>query len=266
LFWIYNCRKMKFVLVEKNNRVGVITLNRPDKRNALNAEFVAELSKAFKDFAKDEEVKVIILRANGEVFSAGADLKYLQDLQQNSYNENLQDSINLKNLYLQIYQLDKVVIAEVGGHAIAGGCGLITACDFVFAANEAKFGYTEVKIGFIPAIVMVFLLRKLSETHAKELLLSGFLINAQKAVEMSLITQIVEKKELRKFVESYAQDLVRSNSAASMGLTKTMIAKVQGMDIDQAMDLATKTNATVRESDDCKRGIEAFLNGEQIFW
>ena len=183
---------MGFVNVERKDSLGIIILNRPEKRNALNAAFVSELIGVFDELEKDEQVKIIILRANGEVFSAGADLKYLQELQQNTFEENVEDSRLLASLFLKIYQLRKVVIAEVQGHAIAGGCGLISVCDFVFTVDEAKFGYTEVKIGFVPAIVMVFLLRKLGETHVKELLLSGYLITAQKAREFGLINKIID--------------------------------------------------------------------------
>ena len=257
---------MGYVKTEIKDHLGIITLDRQEKRNALNADFVQELIDTFDDFESDAQIRVILLRAKGDVFSAGADLKYLQDLQSNSYEENLEDSKHLKNLYLKIYQLDKVVIAEVLGHAIAGGCGLISVCDFVFSVNEAKFGYTEVKIGFVPAIVMVFLLRKLSETHAKELLLTGYLVNAQKAVEMGLITKIIDKNDISNFTESFASDLIRNNSSNSISVTKGLIAKVQSMTMEEALDLATKTNADVRNSEDCKRGIAAFLNGEQIFW
>jgi methylglutaconyl-CoA hydratase len=257
---------MEYVQIEKRDRIGFITLNRAEKRNALNAAFVEELAAKFKDLEDDNQIKVVILRANGVVFSAGADLKYLQDLQANSYDENVEDSRRLMQLYLQIYQSELIVIAEVGGHAIAGGCGLITVCDFVFTVDEAKFGYTEVKIGFIPAIVMVFLLRKLSETHAKEILLSGYLIKAEKAREIGLVNKIIDKKQIQVFTENFAKDLLKMNSAASMSMTKTMIAQVQDMPLEQALELAVERNATVRGSDDCKRGIEAFLNGEQIFW
>ena len=257
---------MGFVNVERKDSLGIIILNRPEKRNALNAAFVSELIGVFDELEKDEQVKIIILRANGEVFSAGADLKYLQELQQNTFEENVEDSRLLASLFLKIYQLRKVVIAEVQGHAIAGGCGLISVCDFVFTVDEAKFGYTEVKIGFVPAIVMVFLLRKLGETHVKELLLSGYLITAQKAREFGLINKIIDKKDLSEFVESYASDLVRNNSANSLAVTKKLIGDVQSLNLEDALAAATEANATVRSSDDCKRGIAAFLNGEQIFW
>lgn len=257
---------MGHVKVERKDSLGIVILDRPEKRNALNAEFVSELIDVFETLEQDEQVKIIVLRANGDVFSAGADLKYLQELQQNTYEENVADSKLLASLFLKIYRLKKVVIAEVQGHAIAGGCGLISVCDFVFAANEAKFGYTEVKIGFVPAIVMVFLLRKLGETHVKELLLSGYLVTAQKAMEIGLINKIIDKKDLSVFVESYACDLVRNNSSNSLAVTKQLIGQVQSLDLEDAINLATESNATVRNSEDCKRGIAAFLNGEQIFW
>ncbi len=257
---------MNFILHEKKNGVGIITLNRPDKRNALNDVVVGELKEAFANFTADSQVKVIILRASGSVFSAGADLQYLQQLQTNSFAENLADSNSLKELFLQIYTLPKVVIAEVQGHAIAGGCGLMAVCDYAFSVPEAKFGYTEVKIGFIPAIVLVFLIRKISEARAKELLLGAKLIDAARAYEIGLVTGVVPVDELSAYTEGFASDLSQSNSAASMGLTKKLISEVQGMDLQSALSMAAETNARVRESADCKRGIAGFLQGEKITW
>ena len=257
---------MNYVLQEKKDRIGIIILNRPDKRNALNSIVIDELKAAFHDFASDSDVKVIILRASGTVFSAGADLQYLQQLQKNSYQENVEDSKRLKELFLLIYNLKKVVIAQVQGHAIAGGCGLMTVCDYAFAVPEAKFGYTEVKIGFIPAIVLVFLLRKISEARAKELLLSGQLIAADRAYEIGLLSKVVPADNLSAFAEDFATDLANSNSASSMGQTKQLISDVQGMDLESALNMACETNAWVRDSEDCQRGIAAFLQGEKITW
>ncbi len=257
---------MNFILQEKKDRIGIITLNRPDKRNALNSVVIEELREAFTAIEADEEVKVVILRASGTVFSAGADLQYLQQLQKNSYDENLDDSLRMASLFLQIYNLKKVVIAEVQGHAIAGGCGLMTVCDYAFVAPEAKFGYTEVSIGFIPAIVLVFLIRKISEARAKELLLGGHLIESNRAYDIGLVSKVVAADDLADYVESFAIDLAVSNSASSMGLTKRLISQVQGMNVEDALNLAAKTNATVRESADCKRGIAGFLDGEKISW
>ena len=133
---------MNFVEINAKNRIGYITLNRPEKRNALSAGMVSELIEAFSRIEREESVKVIIFRASGSVFSAGADLDYLQQLQQNTYEENLSDSNLFKELLLKIYLFPKPVIAQIQGHAIAGGCGLITVCDFAFSLPEANFGYT----------------------------------------------------------------------------------------------------------------------------
>ena len=257
---------MKFIHYSVNNRIGTITLNRPEKRNALSYELVAELKEAFTKAEEDDQVKVIVLKANGEAFCAGADLEYLQQLQKFSYEENLNDSNHLKELFLQIYTHSKVVIAQVQGHALAGGCGLATVCDFVFAVPDSKFGYTEVKIGFIPAIVMVFLLRKIGEGKAKELLLSGELFSAENVKQLGLINQVVALEKLESEVEAFARKLVESNSTQSMKLTKQMISKVQSLSVEDALQYAAEMNAHARGTDDCKKGIAAFLNKEKIRW
>src|SRR6187402_3023831 len=195
---------MKYIDYSVKNRKAFIVLNRPEKRNALSHELVAELKEAFQQAENDDKVKVVILKANGEAFCAGADLAYLQQLQNFSHEENLADSNHLKELFLQIYTLKKVVIAQVQGHALAGGCGLATVCDFVFAVPEAKFGYTEVKIGFIPAIVMVFLIRKIGEGKAKELLMTGDLIKAEEAIYYGIVNKIVSKEKLHDHVRAFA--------------------------------------------------------------
>ncbi len=257
---------MEMVLFEVKERIGYITLNRPDKRNALSHELVAALKSAFKLAENDSSVKVIVLQANGEVFCAGADLAYLQQLQKFSLEENLADSNHLKELLLNIYQLKKVVIAKVQGHALAGGCGLASVCDFVFTVPEAKFGYTEVKIGFIPAMVLVFLIRKIGEKRAKHLLLSGELVQGDEAMNFGLINYLVKKNNLNNTVTEFAQKLIKNNSAQSMALTKQMIDQVQSMTLTDALDYAAKMNAEARASDDCKKGINAFLKKQDLTW
>jgi methylglutaconyl-CoA hydratase len=257
---------MSLVLFEVKERIGYITLNRPDKRNALSFELVAELKEAFNRAENDSAVKVIVLRANGEAFCAGADLASLQKLQNNSFEENIADSNHLKELFIKIYQLKKVVIAQVQGHALAGGCGLATICDFVFAVPEAKFGYTEVKIGFIPAMVLVFLIRKIGEQRAKHLLLSGELVQSNDAMSFGLINFLVNKEELEKSVNDFAQKLITNNSGHSMNLTKQMIDQVQSMPLNDALTYAARMNAEMRASEDCKKGISSFLNKEKLSW
>ncbi len=256
---------MKYVNLEIENRVGYITINRPEKRNALNFEVVSELKEVFSEAENSNDCKVIVLRANGKVFCAGADLEYLQQLQNNSYDENLEDSRHLMEFFKMVYNSDKIVIGQIHGHAIAGGCGLATVCDFSFTVPEAKFGYTEVKIGFIPAIVMVFLIRKIGEGKAKELLLTGDLLSAEDAVNCGLINKVIDGN-LEEYVKEFALKLCGQNSGESMALTKKMIGKVQNMNLDEGLNYAAAMNASARDSKDCKAGIGAFLNKEKLTW
>ncbi|HYK77820.1 MAG TPA: enoyl-CoA hydratase/isomerase family protein [Daejeonella sp.] len=257
---------MELIQYELTDRVAYITLNRPEKRNALNPELVAGLHAAFLRAKDDSQVKVVILQANGEVFSAGADLAYLQQLQHNSFEDNLADSAALKGLFYNIYTLPKPVIAQVEGHAIAGGCGLASVCDIVFSVPEAKFGYTEVKIGFIPALVACFLVRKLGEARTKELLLSAELIDAETAVRYGLINFVINRENIRESVKNYANNLSNNTSAQSIELTKELLNMAQNLPLEESLEAAVKLNAQARNTADCKRGIAAFLNKEKLTW
>ena len=254
------------ILYEVSNRVGYITLNRPEKRNALNEEMVKLLQEAFTKAEKDGNVKIIVLRANGDAFCAGADLAYLQQLQENSFEENLADSRNLMQLFKQIYTLQKLVIAQVEGHAIAGGGGLAAVCDFVFAVPEAKFGFTEVKIGFIPAIISVFIIRKLGEAVSKKLLLTGSLFSAEAMKDYFLVNEVVDRKNITKTVNDFAQKLCTTTSAQSLANTKRLIADVQNFSFQDGLEYAAKMNAKSRSNEDCKHGIQSFLNKENLSW
>lgn len=259
---------MNFSLIktEKQDRLFYITLDRTEKKNALNTALVTELTQALQIAEDHEEIKMVILKAAGDVFSAGADLEYLQKLQHFSYEDNLADSGLLKELLWKIYTLKKMVIAQVEGHAIAGGCGLAAVCDFCFAVPEAKFGYTEVRIGFIPALVMVFLLRKINGAKARELLFTGKLITAEEAVGYGLINQVVAKDQIAGFVKSFAIQLSEEASAQSLAATKEMMAKVATMELQDALQYAAEMNARIRSSDDCRKGVGAFLQREKFKW
>ncbi|GGC65524.1 enoyl-CoA hydratase [Pedobacter quisquiliarum] len=254
------------VLYTVANRIATITLNRPEKKNALSAELVAQLTEVMLDAAEDDLVKVIVLKASGNVFSAGADLAYLQQLQNNSHEENLTDSRNLEKLFKAIYYLPKVVIAQVEGHAIAGGCGLATVCDIIFSVPEAKFGYTEVKLGFVPAIVSCFLLRKTSETLAKRLLLTAELFSAQQALDFGLITFLAEKDEIDAKVQEFSLNLCEQASSNALMVTKQLIGQTTNPTLEKSLDIAVQINARVRESADFKKGVASFLNKEPIQW
>jgi len=257
---------METLIYHTENRIAYVTLNRPEKRNALNALLVQELLQVFDDAENDPHVAVVVVKANGEAFCAGADLGYLQELQNFSFDENVKDSTRLKELFYRIYTLKKIVIAQVQGHALAGGCGLANVCDFTFSAPEAKFGYTEVKIGFIPAIVMVFLIRKIGEARAKQLLLSGDLISADDARQLGLVHNVFHRDSLEKEVTLFATKLATTNSGNSMMMTKQMVAQIQSMPLEEALTYAAQMNVAARGTDDCKKGIAAFLNKEKIAW
>ncbi|MEJ6793560.1 MAG: enoyl-CoA hydratase/isomerase family protein [Flavobacteriales bacterium] len=256
----------KFTNYRCQNRVGFITLCRSEKRNALNNEFVTQLSADFSNAIEDPDCKVIVLEAEGTVFCGGADLQYLQNLQNNSFEENVADSDHLMQLFKKIYFSPKLVISNIQGHAIAGGCGLATVCDISIASEKAKFGYPEVNIGFIPAIVSVFLLKKVGETIAKDLLLTGRKIDAIEAQKIGLITKVVEEKDLKQYVLDLANRACNNNSAQSVLLTKELMHKVHSMSVEDGLNEAVLFNANARKTDDFKKGIASFLNNEKLTW
>lgn len=257
---------MQYIKYNTKNRIAYITLNRPEKRNALNADLVTELKKTILLAENDNFAKVIVIKAEGKAFCAGADLEYLQKLQSFSYEENLEDSKNLMELYKMIYLSEKVFIAQVEGHAIAGGAGLATVCDFIFSVPEAKYGYTEVAIGFVPAIVSIFLARKIGEAKSKELLLTSKIISAQQAKDMNIFNFIENSKNINDAVYTFAQNLITKTSSDSLRITKHLMANIQGMGIEDAFNLTAETNAKSRDTKDCKKGIASFLEKKEIKW
>ena len=257
---------MKYVITEIRDRIGYIILNRPDKRNALNSEFVSELKISIKSFENNSEVRALILKSAGEVFCAGADLAYLQQLQNYTYEENLADSKNLAELFKLIYSFPKPVISLVNGAALAGGCGLATVCDICFATPSSTFGYTEAKIGFIPAIVMVFLKKKVGESISKKLLFTGEVFKADKALEYGLITEIVEADKISEYTHQWVLNMIESSSGNSINMIKQMYNSIDSLNLDDVINYACEMNAKARETDDCKRGISSFLNKQKISW
>ena len=247
-------------------KVRTIRLNRPDKRNALNAELVTALKEVLTAAAKDGDVRAVILTGSGSAFSAGADLASLKSLRDASPLENEQDSRHLAELFRQIYRHPKPVIAQVNGHAIGGGCGLAAVCDFSVVAEDAKLGFSEVRIGFVPAIVMVFVRRKLGEAAARDLLLRGRLVSAAQAAEMGLVSRAVAAQRLDAQVQALAEELATETSESAVALTKRMMAQLPGMGFEEAMDYAVQMNAFARGTEDCQAGIDAFLNDEHPPW
>jgi len=255
------------ILYETSNRAAIITLNRPQKRNALDDTLVKELTAACTAVARDQSVKVILLRANGPAFSSGADLQYLQRISSSTLEEHRIDSLQLANLYRALYEIRKPVIGIVHGPALAGGCGLVSVCDFVIASKEhASFGYPEVRIGFIPAVVLIFLTRRIGEGRARELVLRGNVINAEEAHELGLVSMVVPERDLAAVAQGLVDELSTQNSLHAMGLCKEMLSKIHGMNFSDALDFAANMNAAARMTDDFKRGLTAFLNKQKPQW
>ncbi len=250
---------MNFITISEQETIARITLNRPEKRNALNPSVLKELAEAFIQLGNRSDIKVIILEANGKAFCAGADLEYLEHMSTYSITENLEDSLLLQKTFHTIFTCPKPVIAKVHGAAIAGGCGLATVCDFIIAGNSALFGYSEVRIGFIPAIVMVYLIRKIGDTKARQLLLSAENISATDAEIVGLITECVSDEMLENRTMELAQ-ILSSNSSSSMALTKEMLNNLHGMSLESGLRYAASMNAFTRMTEDCKAGIHHFLH------
>jgi methylglutaconyl-CoA hydratase len=245
---------------DTTTHIAALTLNRPEKRNSLNATLIAELTHAFATLGADDSVKVIVLAANGTVFCAGMDLAYLQDIAQYSVMQNKADSRAFNQMLYTIFTCPKPVIARVHGAAIAGGCGIASVCDVVIASREhALFGYSEVKIGFVPAIVSVYLTRRVGGLQAQRLLLSAENIRAEEAFRIGLITTVVDAESLDLAVLETAQMLAQ-NSSTAMALTKEILANVGNMSLESALEYASSINAIARTTDDFKQGIARFLN------
>ena len=246
--------------------VLTLTLDRPEVRNALSGELVEQLTEALEAAGRDDAVRVVVLTGTGRAFSAGADLAALQGLQTASAEANLADSELLARLFETIYTLPKPVVAKVQGHAIAGGCGLAAVCDFSLVADDVKLGFTETRIGFVPALVAVFVVRKLGEAAARDLLLRGHLIDAAEAERIGLVTRAVPAGDLDVAVDALCRDLATETSASAVALTKRLLADVPSMGLAEGLSYAARLNAFARSTDDCKAGVAAFLGKTDPPW
>lgn len=244
--------------------VQTITLNRPDKRNALNSQLIEELTEALKAAAGDR-CGVLILTGAGTAFCAGLDLEHLRTMTAKTPEEHRKDSEEVARVLRTLYDFPKPTIAAVNGAAIAGGTGLATVCDFTLAVPEAKFGYTEVRIGFIPAIVSSFLLRQVGEKRTRELLLSGRIIKAPEALELGLVTRIVPDQDLMPEAEKLAQSLLR-NSPESMSAIKRLLSGHARARLDAEIEEAIEWNAKQRATADFREGVRAFLEKRAPIW
>lgn len=253
----------------ERHRTGVIetiSLNRPDKRNPLSAGMVSDLTSALTELSSDETLRVIVITGKGSVFSAGADLAELDAMREASMRDHVASSTSLAGLFGLMRSHPKPIIARVNGHAVAGGCGLALACDFAIAVDHARVGFTEVRIGFVPAIISTLLRESIADRRLRDLLLSGRLIEAAEAVRMGLLTRAVDASQLDDAVESLAKGIADETSGTAIALTKRLLSVTQGLPQSAAFKFLAAYNAIARGTDDCKEGVTAFLEKRKPNW
>lgn len=254
----------KTIQIAHEARVATVTLNRPEKRNAISFELIDDLVEALKE-VENSDALVLILTGAGKAFCSGMDLENLKALLGRTPEQNLQDSQSMVQLFRSLYEFPKVTIAAVNGAAIAGGTGLALLCDFTLAIPEAKFGYTEVRIGFVPAIVSTFLLRQTGEKYARDLLLTGRIIGAEEAARMGLVNEIVAPENLMARAHALAAQLME-NSSASLRATKKLLNEHARVELDAQIEAAIRENAAVRTTADFREGITSFLEKRKPVW
>ena len=254
----------KTIQLAYDRSLATITLNRPEKRNAISFELIDDLLRALDEVAQSDAI-VLILTGAGKAFCSGMDLDNLKALLGRSPEQNLKDSRTMVQLFRSLYEFPKVTIAAVNGAAIAGGTGLALLCDFTLAVPEANFGYTEVRIGFVPAIVSTFLLRQVGEKQGRDLLLTGRLFGAEEALRMGLINEIVAPEKLLSRARELAAVLME-NSPASLRATKQLLTDHARAELDAQIEAAVRENAKIRTTADFREGITSFLEKRKPVW
>jgi methylglutaconyl-CoA hydratase len=250
---------------EKNGAIATVTLNRPDKRNAISSTMIDELLGALNVADNDGAVRVVILTGAGKAFCSGMDLETLQSIANQTGAQNLADSRQMARMFHRIYSFPKPLITAVNGAAVAGGCGIATFSDITLAVPEAKFGYTEVRIGFIPALVSVLLRRQIGEKHARELLLTGTIIDAAEAFRLGMVTEVVAAADLLKRAHEVAAKFLEA-SPTSLRRTKRLLLQYDDKEVTQEIEMATQENAAIRATEDFREGLASFLEKRHPKW
>jgi methylglutaconyl-CoA hydratase len=246
------------IIYTVDQSIARITLNRPDKRNALDDQIVSEFGDALRAAGRDQGVRVVMLTGAGKDFCSGADLASLQKISNAGVEESMSSARVMGQLFVEMRRHPRPIIAAVRGRALAGGCGLATACDIILAAESAKFGYPEVNIGFIPAMVMAILRRSVSEKRAFELITRGEVISAAVAAEIGMINRVIPDEQFDAESEAYIAQMA-TKSASAVSLAKSLLYHMDGMTFESAIEAGIQLNAITRMTEDCKRGVERFL-------
>lgn len=244
--------------------IATLTLNRPDKRNAISFDLIDDLLRGLEE-VQQSPAQVLIITGAGKAFCSGMDLENLKQLSGRTPEQNRHDSETMAGLFRTLYDFPKPTIAAVNGAAIAGGTGLATLCDFTLAVPEAKFGYTEVRIGFVPAIVSTFLLRQIGEKQARDLLLTGRLFDVQEAHRLGLVNEVLPPERLMPRARELASQLME-NSPTSLAFTKRLLSDHAKLDLDRQIAAAIRENAEIRNTSDFREGISSFLEKRKPRW
>lgn len=244
--------------------IATVTFNRPEKRNAISQALIEDLLLALHE-VEQSSAQVAILTGSGAAFCSGMDLDELRSITKLTADENRAGSLRMAQMFRALYEFPKVTIAAVNGPAIAGGCGLATLCDFTLASSSAKFGYTEVRIGFVPAIVSTFLVRQIGEKHARDLLFTGRIIDAAEAHRLGLVNEVVPPETLLSRASELARNLT-ANSPASLLATKRLLTSFAQAELDRQASAAIEENARIRTTRDFQEGVTAFLEKRKPNW
>lgn len=247
-----------------DGELALLTLNRPERLNAISVEMIGELLEALGTI-ENGPARVAIITGEGTAFCAGMDLEAFGKTAAQSPEENLEDSRRIAGLFRRFWSFPKPLIAAVNGAAVAGGCGIATLCDFTLAVPEARFGYGEVRIGLVPALVSVFLERQIGEKRARDLLLTGRLIEAAEAQGLGLITLVIPREQLLPGARELAATLI-ANSPAALAATKRLLVCANAAEVDRRLELAITENAAMRRTPDFREGLAAFLEKRKPLW
>jgi methylglutaconyl-CoA hydratase len=258
-------KEYRTLLVTVKNKTARITFNRPEVHNAFNVTMISEVSEALEQVKSDRSVRAVVLTGRDKSFCAGADINWMKEIVHYSYEQNLEESLALAEALYKLYTLPKPTIAMVNGTAIGGGNGFLSACDIAIAAEEAKFGLSEVKIGLVPAAISPYVIRKIGESKAREYFLTGKRISAQKAQEIGLINEVVARRDLEKKVKELVSLLLTSGPEA-LANCKELIFRVPQMSLEEAKEFTARMIANLRISREGQEGMASFLEKRKPKW
>lgn len=253
------------ILYEKRETVAYVILNRPEVHNAFNDTMIRELIEVFDEIKRQDDIRVVILTARGKSFCAGADLNWMREVKEYNYEDNLQESLTLSEMFYKIYSLPKPTIALVNGAAIGGGTGLVAVCDIAVAASGAKFSFSEVKLGLIPACISPYVVKKCGEGKCREFFLTGERLTAEKACEVGLVNFTAPPEEINKVIEDLVKQLISSGPAA-IAMCKELLSRVPELSLEEAGKYTAEVIAKLRMSDEGQEGMNAFLEKRKPEW